>query len=64
MTLQPKFSAIFGEQRSKCEAAPRCATSRRRNQFRKPRRRNPGKANAPARLAAASRRRAQHRRLR
>lgn len=63
MTQQPKFSAIFGGQRSKAEAAPRCVTSRRRNQARNPRRRNPGKANAPARLAVASRRRAQHRRL-
>lgn len=64
MALQPKFSAIFGEQRSKSEAAQRCVTNRRRKQLRNPRRRHPSEANAPARPAAASRRRPQHRRLR
>jgi hypothetical protein len=63
MAPQLKFSALFGKQRSNTKAAPRCVTNRRRKQVRDPRRRHPSEANAPARLAAASLRRASHRRL-
>ena len=58
-----KFSALFGNQPSNTEAAQRCVTNRRSNHVRNPRRRSPSEANAPARPAAASRRRPQHRRL-
>jgi hypothetical protein len=63
MAQQPRVSALFGKQRSNTEAAPRCVTNRRRKQVRDPRRRHPSEVHAPARPAAASRRRATHRRL-
>ena len=63
MAQQPKCSAIFGVPRSESEAASRCVANLSRKLLRNPRRRYPSEANALARPAAASRRRAQHRRL-